>query len=117
MWSVARFQLGLSDEEFFDITPLQFEYLTKRYEQERDTLDFRAGIVASTVANCNRGKGQKAFKPKDFMPDYGGADSKATKGPNQMKMMAMTLNALYGGTFDGKPNNPKKVGHGRTSNR
>lgn len=30
--------------------------------------DYRAGIVASTIANVNRSKGQKAFTPKDFMP-------------------------------------------------
>ena len=31
--------------------------------------DLRAGIVASTIANVNRGKG-KAYKPSDFMPDF-----------------------------------------------
>jgi len=30
--------------------------------------DLRAAIVASVIANCNRGKNQKAFKPADFMP-------------------------------------------------
>lgn len=29
--------------------------------------DLRAGIVASTIANCNRTKGDP-FKPQDFMP-------------------------------------------------
>lgn len=29
--------------------------------------DIQAGIVASTVANVNRGKGTKAFKATDFM--------------------------------------------------
>jgi hypothetical protein len=30
--------------------------------------DLRAGIVASTVANANRGSKTKAFRPVDFMP-------------------------------------------------
>ena len=30
--------------------------------------DLRAGIVASVVANVNRGKKTKAFAPRDFMP-------------------------------------------------
>ena len=30
--------------------------------------DLRAGIIASTIANVNRGKGQKAFTATDFMP-------------------------------------------------
>ena len=30
--------------------------------------DLHAGIVASTIANVNRGKNDKAFQPSDFMP-------------------------------------------------
>jgi inner membrane protein involved in colicin E2 resistance len=30
--------------------------------------DLRAGIIASVIANVNRGKGQKAFTPQMFMP-------------------------------------------------
>jgi len=30
--------------------------------------DLRAGIIASVVANVNRGKKTKAFTPVDFMP-------------------------------------------------
>jgi len=33
--------------------------------------DLRAGIVASTVANSQRGRRGTAFKPKDFMPKFG----------------------------------------------
>ena len=36
--------------------------------EERD--DLRMGIVASTIANANRGKGQKAFTPDQFMPSF-----------------------------------------------
>ena len=32
--------------------------------------DLRNGIVASVVANANRGKGQAAKRPTDFMPFY-----------------------------------------------
>ena len=30
--------------------------------------DLRAGIVAATIANVNRSKKTRAFKPEDFMP-------------------------------------------------
>ena len=30
--------------------------------------DLRAGIIASTIANVNRGKKSKSFSAKDFMP-------------------------------------------------
>ena len=32
--------------------------------------DLRSGIVSSTMANINRKKGAKAFKPSDFMPEF-----------------------------------------------
>jgi hypothetical protein len=38
------------------------------FGEDRD--DLRMGIVASTVANANRGKGKKPFKPQDFMPTF-----------------------------------------------
>ena len=30
--------------------------------------DLQAGIIASTIANVNRGKNDKSFTPSDFMP-------------------------------------------------
>ncbi len=33
--------------------------------------DLRAAIIASTVANSVRGKGQRSFTPEDFMPKWG----------------------------------------------
>ena len=32
--------------------------------------DYRAGMVASVMANAWKGKDQKAFTPEDFMPEY-----------------------------------------------
>ena len=32
--------------------------------------DYRAGMISSVLANCNRGKDTKAFQPEDFMPFY-----------------------------------------------
>lgn len=93
MLSVARIQLGLSYEQFLDLTPVQFSYLVEAYENERELADFRSALIASTIANVNRGKGRKAFKPKDFMPEYG-AQKKTSE---QMMLMAQTLNAAFGG--------------------
>jgi len=32
--------------------------------------DLRAGIVASVIANSNKAKNKKPFKPTDFMPAF-----------------------------------------------
>ena len=33
--------------------------------------DLRMGVIASTIANVNRGKNTKAFSAQDFMPKFG----------------------------------------------
>lgn len=45
----------------------QVYYGIEPFGEER--ADLRAGIIASTIANCQgRKKGKPAFKPVDFMP-------------------------------------------------
>lgn len=43
-----------------------------------DRKDLRMGILASVIANSNRGKSQRPFKPSDFMP-YAQDDDEASK--------------------------------------
>jgi hypothetical protein len=47
-----------------------YEDLTGPLDQARRG-DIQAGIVAATIANANRGKKGKRFKPQDFVPNYG----------------------------------------------
>jgi len=46
-------------QAFFSIEPMP--------EQRSD---YRSGVIASVIANTNRGKNTKPFEPKDFIPDY-----------------------------------------------
>lgn len=41
--------------------------------------DLRAGIIASVIANANKGKGAKTFTPQDFMPKFGPEKKKSLK--------------------------------------
>lgn len=55
------------------MTSLQFaEWMAysrlEPWGEERD--DLRMGIMAATVANVNRGKDKKPYKPQDFMPSF-----------------------------------------------
>lgn len=56
--------------------------------------DLRAGIICSVIANVNRGKKQKAFKPTDFMPET--AKKKPQTWEEQLSMVEI-LNAAFGG--------------------
>ena len=59
-----------------------------------DRADLRAGIVASTVANCHSTKGK--FRPRDFMVDYE-KRHREPKTPEQLKELAKRITAMMGG--------------------
>lgn len=65
-------------------------YRLEPWGEER--ADLRAGIVASTIANSNRGKGQKPFKPQQFMPDF----EPETEEQAAARLMARAMAALGG---------------------
>lgn len=61
--SVARAQMEISSAEFGEwVAFFSLEPFGDRIA------DLRTGVVASTVANVNRGKDTPAFKPLDFIP-------------------------------------------------
>ena len=50
-------------------------------------------ITSSTVANVNRQKGRKAYKPEDFMPKF----EKQTKSVDEMIQFAQMMTIGMGG--------------------
>lgn len=79
-----------------EITSVQFaEWMAysrlEPWGQDRD--DLRMGIVASTIANVNRGKNQKPFKPDDFIPDF----EPETEEQAAERLIAKAMAALGGG--------------------
>ena len=52
--------------------------------------DLPAGIIASTLANCNRTRNSRAFAPKDFMP-IGEHNKQAVMGEDDMKQVMIQL--------------------------
>ena len=69
MWAYGKFDLGLSDEEFWGMTPKEFRVLGDRADYQTALLDYRAGVVASVIANT---QGKKStgdpFTVEDFFP-------------------------------------------------
>ena len=59
--------------------------------------DLRAGVIASTTANCMSERG--GFKPSDFVPKYGPQPEDEPKTPEQLKDTMMLFNGMIGGTF------------------
>ena len=69
----------------------QAEYELSPWGDER--ADLRAGIIASTIANVNRGKG-KAFSPGDFMPEFDKQPQKA-QTPKEMATLMTQFAARH----------------------
>lgn len=62
------------------------------YEEKKS--DYRAGIIASTIANVNTPKG-KTYNPEDFMPKE--KENKKQSWKEQLTIIE-TLNAAFGGS-------------------
>jgi hypothetical protein len=69
LWSYGRFNLSLSENEFWHLTLAQFYALRRCYQDNEEWLDYRSSQICAMVANTvPRKKGSKVFSPKDFMP-------------------------------------------------
>lgn len=60
-----------------------------------DREDLRTGIVSSTIANVNRGKG-KSFTPQDFIPQFNKETPKKQSVETQLAIVEQ-MNAMFGG--------------------
>ena len=67
-WAFGRYDLGLTEEEFWSLTPREFVALKERHEEAQEWEDYRAGVVACTIVNMLKAKSSKTYKPEDFMP-------------------------------------------------
>jgi hypothetical protein len=65
---MAVYDFGLSPDEAWGLSFDEFHVLLKRHQEAEERAFFRTGIICSVIANVNRGKNTKAYKPKDFMP-------------------------------------------------
>lgn len=59
--------------------------------------DVHAGIVAAVIYNANRGKGQKARKPDDFIPQW---DQRKPQTWQEQLAAIRAANEALGGTDD-----------------
>lgn len=61
--------------------------------QGEERADLRAGIIASTIANVNRKKGTRVFRPDEFMPKF----DMQEQDIEQQKAAAEALILAFGG--------------------
>jgi len=68
MWAIARYDLGLTSDEFYALTPRQFDALLKRKEHADTMQEFLFGQLASVTANFSMSRPKNPTTPQDFMP-------------------------------------------------
>ncbi len=96
LWAFARYDLRLSDAEFWDLSFEQFNALAERYIQDQENQDLRAALICSLLANINRDtkKRRTPFEVKDFMPQRRPLKPKTDE---QMKDDLIALTIALGG--------------------
>lgn len=67
---MARFDFGVADGEFRQLTFRQFTALHERWQQRERFWDLRAGVLASVTANfsMNKDPDRPPLEPSDFFP-------------------------------------------------
>lgn len=78
------YDLGLTSEQFWSITPAQLYSLIDRKKIDLFRADWRSGIICATLANINRKSGSKEFKPTQFMPENDIIDTEPEQSPEEL---------------------------------
>jgi hypothetical protein len=68
IWSIARYDLGLSSDEFYAMTPRMLDALLRRKERESWNRELLFGQLVSVFINHSMSPPKKAASPADFMP-------------------------------------------------
>jgi len=70
LWAFGRYDLYLSEFDFWNLTLVEFNALSERYRESQKWLNYRAAMICAVVANTvrDRKKKSKPWTPDDFMP-------------------------------------------------
>lgn len=68
MWSSAVYNLRLSDDAFYALTPRKFDALQKRHKYQTESNELLFGQLTSWVANTGFKSCDKPTTIEDFMP-------------------------------------------------
>jgi hypothetical protein len=67
-WSFATVDLGLSNEQFYSLTPRMLHALRKRHERQQEHQDAMLAQLTSCLVNFSYRAPEKPTKWQDFMP-------------------------------------------------
>ena len=85
----------MSEDEFWHLTLKEFNALIRRYQDNKEWLDYRSAMICALLANMFKGKNTKPFVPRDFMPQT----RTAQQTPGQILAAITLINAAHGGNI------------------
>jgi hypothetical protein len=97
--AIARYDLELTESEFWELTPAQFDALNERHLVHAQMSDYRAGLIASILCNVNRKEGTKPLTPGDFFTSLPDATAREMTGEEMLlraEMITQMLEARAG---------------------
>jgi hypothetical protein len=92
-WSTAVYDLELSSDEFYDLTPRQFDALLKRHKSRTEQNEFMFGQLTSWIANTGFRTTKEPTTPFDFMLSKQ-RQKAAAPPPKRVRMTAKRRNNL-----------------------
>ncbi len=87
--------VGLTDDEFYSLTPRQFHLLLEQYEHKVEHTEMLAGIISSTVANWSMGSPKKPLSHTDFMPSQWAKEKPIRHRKPTAKQLAARVRAAF----------------------
>ena len=95
LWSLARYDLRLSTEEFYAMTVGQLDALIRRRERDIQEREFLFGQLASCTVNFSMGRPKDPVQPRDFMPSEW-RHQKETQAPRKRRRRQLIATEIRG---------------------
>ena len=95
MWAFGRYDLNLSEFDFWNLTLKEFNALSERYKESQNWLNHRSAMICAVVANTvpqKKGR-RKTWVPNDFMP----TQERRQMTDKQMFAQIEAINSMLGG--------------------
>ena len=67
LWAAARYDFGLSDADFLNMTPRMFDAIRKRHTRQMVREERLVGIIASHIVNWSLGAPKKPRDAEDYV--------------------------------------------------
>lgn len=93
LWAVGRYDLNLSEQDFWSLTVPKFQALLERHKIDQEWQNYRAALICSILANVYRDPKKKSspFMPADFMP----GETEQKQEPDRMLDIVKDFQAVF----------------------